>query len=147
MQQWLADLDQIHQLALQTSHVHMTTPSMNRMHVTAKPYSKVTQLNVIHFIPRIRPLATHTAVGNFHTGTTEGTMVIIKICCWTLSKLFHVQQPISVNLFIKHFEKMTLTHLSRFSSFYTNQIFNITAKRWSFDFIQSQSKTLHIQPI
>jgi hypothetical protein len=34
--------------------------------------NKVKQLNVIHLIPRIRALATHMAVGNFHTGTTEG---------------------------------------------------------------------------
>ena len=108
--------------------------------------NKVKQLYVIHLIPGIRPLATHTAVLNFHTGTTEGMLVIIKICCWTLSKLFHVQQPISVNLFIKHFEKM-LSHLVKIHQLLCKPNFqHHSLKGWSFDPILSQLKTHHINP-
>lgn len=148
MQQWLDNLDQIYQLALQTPYVHMTGPSINRMHVTNKTYSKVKQLNVIHLISRIIFLATHTAVGNFHTGTTEGTLVTINICCWTLSKLFHVQQSISVNLYIMHFEKMSLNHLVKIlQPLFKSNFQHSSLKRWSFDPILSQLKTHHIQPI
>jgi len=95
--------------------------------------NKVKQLNVVHLIPRIRPLATHMTTGNFHTGATEGTLVIIKICCWTISKIFHVQQPISVNLFIKHFEKMTLTHLVKILQLlYKPNFQHHSLKKWSF---------------
>lgn len=77
--------------------------------------NKVKQLNVIHLIPRIRAVATHMAVGNFHTGTTKGTLVIIKICCWTLSKLFH--------------EKMAQTHLVKILQLLYKPNFNITVSR------------------
>lgn len=82
--------------------------------------NKVKQLNVIHLIPRIRLLATHKTVENFHTRKTKCMLAIIKISCWTQLNLFHVQQPISVNLIIKHLEKITLAHLVKIP-----QLFNL----------------------